>query len=222
MALAYIAISKLQQYIELRGSPVFCLSILFSCLSELLVNLPICPILLCFFVFTRYLSEQLFVPVPVCLSICLPVLEPVSFLCLYLLSLSVSLRCLEVQLPSLTVKCSAYWKGHFSNGATLPLIFCLPLGARLIYHASSPADIQIHFDWRLDGMTPTIYNTASTTAALTRMHKHTQSNVTLCTLSQVCSGYEYAYYANTYPLTFWHEDTCIQLLTDKLPQSHTD
>lgn len=35
------------------------------------------------------------------------------------------------------------------------LIFCLSLDAKLIYDIFSPADIQIHFDWRLDKMTLT-------------------------------------------------------------------
>lgn len=138
----------------------------------------------------------------VCLSACLTTCLSLIYLFIVFNCLSGIQHCFEGQLLSFTVKYLAYWKGHFSNGAMLPLIFCLSLGARLIYHASSPADIQIHFDWRLDGTTPTTTNTANTTAALTPMHKHKQSNVMLCILSQVCSGYEYAYYANTYPLTF--------------------
>lgn len=152
--------------------------------------------------------------------------QPVCLLFIYLfIVLSVSLVFSvwsEARLLSFTVKCSADWKGHFSNGAALPLIFCLSLGVRLIYHASSPADIQIHFDWRLDGMTPTTTNAANITAVLTRMHKkkkqhtHTQSNVIFCILKvrdMGYSGYEYADYANTYPLTLGREDMHLHIYT---------
>lgn len=106
----------------------------------------------------------------VCLPTCLTCSLSVSYLFIYILSylsLWYSPCCLEARLPSRTVKCLADWKGHFSNGAMLPLIFCLSLGVRLIYHASSPADIQIHFDWRLQRMTPT----TNITAALTQRHR---------------------------------------------------
>ena len=92
------------------------------------------------------------------MSVCLPVFHPVC------LSLWDSVL-VGARLPSFTVKCSADWRGQFSNGAALPLIFCLSLGVRLIYRASSPADIQIHFDGQLDRMTPTSSNTANITAA---------------------------------------------------------
>lgn len=114
----------------------------------------------------------------------------------------------RARLPGFTVKCSADWKGRFSNGTALPLIFCLSLGVRLIYHASSPADIQIHFDWRLDGMTPTA--TANFTAALRRARTLA---VKCDTQSQVFSGYEYASYTNTNPLTFRHVDMRSQTYT---------
>lgn len=149
-------------------------------------------VFLCFFVSSLCLSGPLFVSFATGLSLNLSVSQPVCLLFIYLfIVLSVSLVFSvwsEARLLSFTVKCSADWKGHFSNGAALPLIFCLSLGVRLIYHASSPADIQIHFDWRLDGMTPTTTNAANITAVLTRMHKkkkqhtHTQSNVIFCIL----------------------------------------
>lgn len=72
---------------------------------------------------------------------------------------------LEAQLPSFTVKWPSDWRGQLSNGAALPLIFCLSLGVRLIYHASSPADIQIHFDWQLDSVTARTTGAASVTLA---------------------------------------------------------
>lgn len=115
----------------------------------------------------------------VCLSACLAAC--VLYIYFFFNCLSGIPRCFEGQLLSFTVKHLAYWKGHFSNGATLPLIFCLSLGARLIYHASYPADIQIHFDWRLDGTTRA---TSSAVAALAPMRKHKQSNVMLCFLSE--------------------------------------
>ncbi len=124
----------------------------------------------------------------VCLSVCLSSNLSVSYLFIYcLIYLSGIQRWSEARLPSFTVKCSADWRGHFSNGAALPLIFCLSLGVRLIYHASSPADIQIHFDWRLDGMTPTTTNTANITAALARTHTnaHTVKCDVLHTQNQV-------------------------------------
>lgn len=187
------------------------MSVLCSYLSDLLcqlVCLPVCPpATLCSYVslsqFAACQSWYWSLCLTVCWSVCLSYNLSVSYLFIYcLICLSGIQRCLEVRLPSFTVKCLADWKGHFSNGAVLPLIFCLSLGVRLIYHASSPADIQIHFDWRLDGMTPTTTNTASITAALTHLHKHTQSNVMLCILSQVCCGYEYACYTNTSHLNF--------------------
>lgn len=158
-----------------------------------LVCLPVCPPApLCSYVSLsrlyacqgRYSSASL----QVCLSTCL------SLIYLFIV-LSVSLVFSvwsEARLLSFTVKCSADWKGHFSNGAALPLIFCLSLGVRLIYHASSPADIQIHFDWRLDGMTPTTTNAANITAVLACMHKkNTHTRAVKCdilhTQSQVYS-----------------------------------
>lgn len=94
----------------------------------------------------------------------------------------------EAPLPSFTVKCLADWKGHFSNRDALPLIFCLSSGVRLIYHASSPADIQIHFDWQLDWMTPTTTNVANITMALTDNVLYCILNVSytvnICTHSQ--------------------------------------
>lgn len=84
-------------------------------------------------------------------SVCLSSNLSVSYLFIFHLICLSGIQCwLEARLLSFTVNCSADWKGHFSNGAALPLIFCLSSGVRLIYHASSPADIQIHFDWRLD------------------------------------------------------------------------
>lgn len=142
-------------------------------------------------------------------SVCLSSSLSVYYLFIYCLSCLFGVLCwLEAQLPSFTVKCSADWKGHFSNGAALPLIFCLSLGVRLIYHAPSPADIQIHFDWRLDRMTPTASNTETPLQRLhahSLSHTHTQTQIVKCdalhTRSQVRSGYEYAYSTNTFPLT---------------------
>lgn len=109
-------------------------------------------------------------------STCLSVI----YLFIFCLICLPGLQCrLEACLPSFTVKCSADWKGHFSNGAALPLIFCLSLGVRLIYHASSPADIQIHFDWRLDRMTPAATNTAIITVALAHTCTNTYSGIWL-------------------------------------------
>lgn len=212
---------------------VFCLSSHLSVLPvrsiiRQFVCLPVCPQApLCSYVSLSRLSAcqgcySSALP-QVCLSVCLPACLPTCLSLIYLfIVLSVSLVFSvwsEARLPSFTVKCSADWKGHFSNGAALLLIFCLSLGVRLIYHASSPADIQIHFDWRLDGMTPTTTDATHTA----RMHEHTQSNVMFCILSQVYSGYEYAYYANTY-CTRSHLDlktcTCIHILTRKLTQTH--
>lgn len=183
-----------------------------------LMCLPVCPPApLCSYVSLsrlsacqgRYSSASL----QVCLSTCL------SLIYLFIV-LSVSLVFSvwsEARLLSFTVKCSADWKGHFSNGAALPLIFCLSLGVRLIYHASSPADIQIHFDWRLDGMTPTTANAANITAVLARVHKKKNTHTVKCdilhTQSQVYSGYEYADYANTYPLTLRREDMHLHIYT---------
>lgn len=178
----------LQQYVILRNCPVVSLSL---CLVPLPVRKgysSVCP--------------------HVCLAVCLSSNLSVSYLFIYcLIFLSGIQRWLEARLPSFTVKRSADWEGHFSNGNALPLIFCLSLGVRLIYHASSPADIQIRFDWRLDGMTPTTANNANSPAALT--HTHAQTHAVKCdalhTHSRLYSGHEYAYYANTYPLTFRNE-----------------
>lgn len=171
---------------------LFCLSSYLSVLSCLLAWLlftclsssPI--VFLCFFVSSFCLSRLLFVSVPTCLSACLSVsllvFPPVCLTFIYLFIYCLSgIQCWsEACLPSFTVKYSADWKGHFSNGAALPLIFCLSLGVRLIYHASSPADIQIHFDWRLDGMTPTTTNTAN----ITQMHEHTHRQIWCSAYSQ--------------------------------------
>lgn len=170
-----------------------CLSVLSSCLSgPLYVSesaylsflLPHCVLMFLCLVFlpVRAVIRQRAYR-SVCLSACLPTCLSLIYLFIYCLICLSGIQCwLEARLPSFTVKCSADWKGHFSNGAALPLIFCLSLGVRLIYHASSPADIQIHFDWRLDGTTPTT-NPTNITAALARMHKHTQSNGMFCILT---------------------------------------
>lgn len=173
----------LKQHIVLHYYPVVSLSaqhfsvLLFCYLSvSVFTCLSSSPIVfLCFFVSSFCLSGLLFVSV--CLHVCLPVFPPVclSFIYLSIYCLS-GIQCwLEARLPSFTVKYSADWKGHFSNGAVLPLIFCLSLGVRLIYHAFSPADIQIHFDWRPDRLTPT--TTPTPLSSLTYTNTHTEANL---------------------------------------------
>lgn len=132
----------------------FCLVLPVRPVKCQLVCLPVCPlcpiVFLCFFVSSFCLSGLLFVSVSTGLFVCLRTCMSLTYLFFCLICLS-GIQCWsEARLLSFTVNCSADWKGHFSNGAALPLIFCLSSGVRLIYHASSPADIQIHFDWRLD------------------------------------------------------------------------
>lgn len=97
----------------------------------------------------------------------------------------------EAWLPGFTVKCSTDWRGQFSNGAVQPLIFCLSSGVRLIYHASSPADIQIHFDWWLDRMTATAMGTTNTSLAAAHAPCHIHGWDASHSPSKLCSGYEY-------------------------------
>lgn len=208
-----------------------CPSVLSFCLPGLLC---ICryatclfaiPIVFLSFLFSPFcLSVQLSVSVSTCLSACPPACLCIIYLFIYCLSCLFGVLCwLEAQLPSFTVKCWADWKGRFSNGAALPLIFCLSLGVRLIYHAPSPADIQIHFDWRLDRMTPTTSNIETPlqrlhTHSLSHTHKHRQSNVMLCILAA-----RYTVDMNMpIPPTHFHLHlktcTCIHKLTHKLAQ----
>lgn len=169
------------------------------------MHLPVCHMSACYshcflkFLILAFLPVSAVIRQCVNVSVCLSSSLSVYYLFIYCLSCLFGVLCwLEAQLPSFTVKCWADWKGHFSNGAALPLIFCLSLGVRLIYHAPSPADIQIHFDWQLDRMTPT---TSNTETPLQRLHTHTVKCDALHTRSQVHSGYEYAYSTNTFPLT---------------------
>lgn len=104
----------------------------------------------------------------VCLSACLPTCLSLIYLLSYCLTCLPGIqRWSEARLPSFTVKCLADWKGHFSNGTALLLILCLSLDVRLIYHASSPADIRVHFDWRPHRMTPTTIIAAAALAHIT-------------------------------------------------------
>lgn len=194
------------------------------------MHLPVCHMSICHphcflkFLILAFLPVSAVIRQCVNVSVCLSSSLSVYYLFIYCLSCLFGVLCwLEAQLPSFTVKCWADWKGRFSNGAALPLIFCLSLGVRLIYHAPSPADIQIHFDWRLDRMTPTTSNTETPlqclhTHSLSHTHKHRQSNVMLCILAA-----RYTVDMNMpIPPTHFHLHlktcTCIHKLTHKLAQ----